>query len=169
MARTKQAGLRTKAAVLMAAGQSQAKIAEQLGVSRVTIGKIKREVASELQELEPELKEYRRQFLAAVPNELCARTTRQLIEQDEHLPTVLNAIVYRDKLLFGHLMQPEAAQQAIAPLFSLPAGSRVAIQIGPATRARVESSGDAVRCDDASDGQAGPGGTPSDGTPSNGE
>lgn len=116
-------------------GISQGQIAETLGVCRQTIAKVEKQVKSETEEI---LTGFQAQLRESVPFSFRAQKYRELIDlhcdKGEFVnPMVaLKALERVDTIEFGDLRRDNGlgGSSAVAPLFSLPAGSRVAIQIG---------------------------------------
>jgi len=138
MGRTKNP--RTAAAVLAhkLAGTPRHAIAAALNVSEQTVTRYSNEALAELDQ--GSWLEFQRSLDVSVPNDRIIDTLDRNMVQTDHLPTSQNAVMLAVKLKYGKFMQDqEPSRAASVPLFSLPAGSKVAIQVGPAVPARKDS------------------------------
>lgn len=129
--------LKTQAEVIAhrAAGVTVQATAKALGISPATVKRYQKEAVEAMGELNWKA------FLVSLDKKLpdldIVNTLGRNMRQTEHLPTSQNAVMAAVKLKYGkHLVETGEETPATAPLFHLPPGSRVAIEIGtqPGTR-----------------------------------
>ena len=121
----------SKVAALTAAGLPQAKIAETVGVCRQTVAKLQQTIKPEIDEIANQLDAYRSSILKGLPIDYRISTIKRLTESDSD-QVALNALQYADKVTFGAAISGDDKDRSpeMTPLFSLPAGSKVAIVVG---------------------------------------
>ena len=129
--RRKNPKIRHAALALIREGATNAQIKEIVGISAPTVARIRAEFGEDGPAAQHALEKYRLLVHEKIPHEHRAARLRQLIDQNEQLMVSLKAIERADTVEFGTLSTDNKAAPATAPLFSLPPGTRVAIQVGP--------------------------------------
>ena len=128
---TRKERLRTQVTALLGSGGpalTHRQIAEALDCSTKTVQRIQRDIRPDMDEVKEKLAAYQRLLRKEMPLEHRAKRYRELVDQNEQLMVALKALERVDSIQFGRV-QDETEPPKPAPMFSLPAGSRVAIVV----------------------------------------